>query len=66
MEDWYLLAGLGVVVAGLLFQRLAARRQLPLPPGPPGHWLWGNVVEMNAPRALETADRARNVFVREL
>ncbi|KAF8703128.1 cytochrome p450, partial [Rhizoctonia solani] len=24
-------------------------QQLPLPPGPSGHWIWGNVAEMNVP-----------------
>jgi hypothetical protein len=63
MENWYLLAGLGAVVVGVLFQRLVTRRQLPLPPGPPGHWLWGNVAEMNEPhRAVKSATEYREMY----
>ncbi|QRW10511.1 cytochrome P450 family protein [Ceratobasidium sp. AG-Ba] len=108
MENNYPVGYLAALLVLGLLSRLKNRHRLPLPPGPPGHWLWGNVTEMNEPhravkatleyrkiygavvclrtissttiilndesaamelldkRASETADRARNVFVREL
>ncbi|KAH7332820.1 cytochrome P450 [Rhizoctonia solani] len=71
----------GVLAIAWLLSRIFVR-QPPLPPGPPGRWLWGNMAEINVPhrpvkaavewrdlyekRAAETSDRPRNVFVREL
>ncbi|KAG8684429.1 hypothetical protein FRC09_015391, partial [Ceratobasidium sp. 395] len=109
MENLHILGYLGVLaVFGLWYQRFSSKRSLSLPPGPAGHWLWGNITEINTPhravkagtdhrkiygdimclrtisnttivlnsesavmelldkRASETADRPRNVFVREL
>ncbi|KAG8796349.1 hypothetical protein FRC12_000066 [Ceratobasidium sp. 428] len=109
MENLYFLGCLGIfAVLGLLYRLVSSRRPLSLPPGPAGHWLWGNLTEINTPhravkagtdykkiygdvvclrtisnttivlnsesavmelldkRASETADRPRNVFVREL
>ncbi|CAE6439249.1 unnamed protein product [Rhizoctonia solani] len=37
--------------------------QPPLPPGPPGHWLWGNVAEMNVPhRPVKAATQWKDLF----
>lgn len=36
--------------------RRPGRRRPTLPPSPPGHWLWGNVAEMNTShRAVKAA-----------
>ncbi|QRW23620.1 cytochrome P450 family protein [Rhizoctonia solani] len=44
-----LLAGsLGALALVWLCHR-TLHQQLPLPPGPSGHWIWGNVAEMNVP-----------------
>ncbi|KAG8744299.1 hypothetical protein FRC10_010371 [Ceratobasidium sp. 414] len=62
MEDWHFLSLLGLVALGV-FYRLGSRRRLPLPPGPPGHWLWGNVADINAPhRAVKAATEYKNTY----
>lgn len=52
----------GTLVVAWLLSRIY-HRQLPLPLGPPGHWLWGNVIEMNVPhRAVKAAMEWRELY----
>jgi hypothetical protein len=50
MVDWtFELKALGALVALLLAgkvirAKIRSRSRLPLPPGPPGHWLFGNAL----------------------
>ncbi|CAE6436388.1 unnamed protein product [Rhizoctonia solani] len=44
-----ILAGVIGALALIWVSHRTFQRQLPLPPGPPGHWIWGNVTEMNVP-----------------
>ena len=32
------------LVAIVVAKRLGSKSKLPLPPGPPAHWLWGNKI----------------------
>ncbi|KAL5637726.1 hypothetical protein ACGC1H_002106 [Rhizoctonia solani] len=39
------------------------RAQLPLPPGPSGHWLWGNIAEINTPhRPVKAATEWKELY----
>ncbi|CAE6511971.1 unnamed protein product [Rhizoctonia solani] len=52
----------GTLVVAWLLSRIY-HRQLPLPRGPPGHWLWGNVIEINVPhRAVKAAMKWRELY----
>ena len=42
-----LLAGLSAAVAWLLYQRVFRRSKYPLPPGPPGRFLVGNLGQLS-------------------
>lgn len=56
MTEWVFNACLGTLAIVVIVGNLSKKRRSPLPPGPPGHWLWGNVAEMNTlHRAVKAA-----------
>ncbi|KAG9092434.1 hypothetical protein FS749_015754 [Ceratobasidium sp. UAMH 11750] len=63
MEDLYSWTLLSTLAALGVVYRLGSKRRLPLPPGPPGHWLWGNVEEINEPhRAVKAATEYKRIY----